>query len=209
MFVLLLALLAPGLRAHAAPPPADAAVVTPSAGAAAEYKRLHEELDRLAKRNAWTGAERTYQAMLQTGAPMQFDDLKIGAQVAMAFGDIAVVRERLEAASKLREDREVIESLFAIDQSYGRVSLAGDPGEVELVVDTPPFDPTYARAIENAVERVRQTGTFEGLLPRGSYTFAGRQVAVGPGVSTPRIDVRSDAGVRKSSKAKKKADRGT
>ena len=201
-FLVLCGLLGPG--ALAGPNSDNGAPVLTESGREAEYKRLHEELSRLVKRNAWAGAERTYQAMLETGVEPHFQDLKLAAQVAQSFGDIQVVRDRLAAATKLREDPEILNALWAIDHNYGKVSLAGDPGKVELKVDVVPFDPTHARAVEHAVEQVAATGMFEGLLPRGSYTFAGRAVEVRPDASMQRIDLRSDGGVRKSNRARRK-----
>ncbi|TVQ87069.1 MAG: hypothetical protein EA397_19145 [Deltaproteobacteria bacterium] len=173
----------------------------------AEYKRLHEEFQRLVKRNAWSGAERTYQAMLETGVEPAFEDLKTAAQVAQAFGRVHVVHERLVAASKLQEDKEVLEALWAIDDNYGQVYLAGNPGEATLRAQKTPFDPTHARAVEHAVETVEKTGMFDGLLPKGVYEFSGREVDVRPRVSQQRIDLRTDEGIRKSRRALRKADR--
>lgn len=180
-------------------------IVTESARQA-EYKRLHEELNRLVKRNAWAGAERTFQAMIETGVEPRFEDLKLAAQVAQAFGDIQVVRERLSTAAKLREDPDILNALWAIDQNYGKVALAGDPGKVQLRAEVVPFDPTQARAVEHAVEQVEKTGMFEGLLPRGTYTFAGRSIEIRPYASIERIDLRSDGGVRKSNRARRKQE---
>lgn len=174
---------------------------------AAEYKRLHEELSRLVKRNAWAGAERTFQSMIETGVEPRFNDLKMAAQVATAFGKIHVAHDRLMQASKAQEDREIIDSLWAIDENYGRVYLAGDPGKVTLKAKVTPFDPTQARAVEHAVESVEKTGMFEGLLPAGTYLFSGREVNVRPRVSQQRIDLRSDEGLRKSRRAQKRAER--
>jgi hypothetical protein len=207
MTLILLALLT-AAPAWAGPNSGDpsASLLTESARLA-EYKRLHEELERLVKRNAWAGAERTFQSMTETGVELRFEDLKLAAQVAQATGSISVVHERLLRAAKLQEDREVLEALYAIDENFGVVFLAGDPGKVELAATVMPFDPSQARAVEHAVHMVRQTGIFEGMLPKGTYVFAGREVEVRPRVTATRIDLRTDGGVRKSTKAQKKADK--
>ena len=166
-----------------------------------EYKRLREELDRLAKRNAWSGVERTFMLMVETGVPPTFDDYKIAANAAQNLGSIQDARDRLIAATNLREDKEVLDWLWSIDDTYGKVYLAGDIGENVLTVDHAPFDPTQARALQVAIEAVATTGMFEGLLPKGDYSFGPHRVEVRPRVSQVRIDVRSEAGVRKNKKA--------
>jgi hypothetical protein len=183
----------------------DSAASSSDATDSAEYKRLREELDRLAKRNAWTGVERTFQLMVETGVTPTFDDYKVAAHAAQNLGSIQDARDRLRAATMLREDKEVLDWLWSIDSSYGKVFLAGDPGEYALLIETPPFDPTQARALQFAVDAVERTGTFEGLLPKGTYLFGPHKIEVRPQVSQVRVDVRSESGVRKSKKAEKRA----
>lgn len=169
-----------------------------------EYKRLREDLDRLAKRNAWVGVERTFRKMVATGVPPTFDDYKIAAHAAQNLGSIQQVRDRLVAANGIREDKEVLDWLWSIDSTYGKVFLAGDVGENTLSIKVAPFDPTQARALQFAVDEVESTGMFEGLLPKGDYLFGPHEIEVRPQVSQIRIDVRSEAGVRRNKKASKK-----
>jgi hypothetical protein len=204
MFAILLLACSLASPAHARAPQ-EPEVSTPDSARHAEYKRLHEELQRLVKRSAWAGAERTFQDMLATGVEPRFEDLKTAAQVAQVIGDVNIVRERLVLASRLSEDREVLDSLWAIDNNYGPVFLAGDPGRVELVPEVMPFDRTQARAVEHAAETIRRTGMFDGLLPRGLYDFGGHTIEVRPRVSQTRIDLRTDEGVRKSRRAEKRS----
>lgn len=172
--------------------------------AESEYRRLHEELDRLAKRNAWPGVERTFQKMLATGVEPQFEDLKVAAHAAQASGDIAAARDRLAKASGLKEDKEILDWLWSIDSQYGPVFFAGNPGDVALEPKVMPFDPIQAKAVQHAAKQVEETGIFEGLLPKGDYTFGGAELEVGSSVK--RVDLRDDSGVRKSRRKKRKQD---
>jgi len=177
--------------------------------AQSEYRRLAEELDRLAKRNAWGGVERTFQKMLATGVTPHFEDLKIAAHAAQSTGDIGEARDRLARAATIKEDKEVLDWLWAIDSNYGPVYLAGNPGEVALTPKTMPFDPVQARAVQYAVKQVEETGVFEGLLPKGEYTFGDPKgkdsvMDIDVDASMRKVDLRTDGGVRKSERKKRK-----
>lgn len=181
----------------------DVVETTSAAGNQAEYHRLQQELRKLAKRNAWAGVERTYIAMLETGVEPDFEDYRIGAWAAQSLGNIAETRARLKQASALKEDRELIDWLWAIDTQYGVVHFTGDPGKVELAAAAMPFDPTKASAVRFAAAQVADTGAFEGMLPHGEYTFG--QVPVVVGSSARRVDLRSDDGVRQSERDQKRS----
>lgn len=214
MFVYLLLPLFMGSPAVAGDSSDAATLASSESARTAEYKRLREEFQRLVKRNAWAGAERTFQSMLQTGVEPHYGDLKVAAQVAQASGDISLAQERLkqahfqqQEADNSFEDKEVIEALFAIDSSYGPVFLAGNPGEASLSVKVMPFDPTQARAVEHAIETVKRTGMYEGLLPKGDYEFSGHDIKVRPRVTKVQVDLRTEQGVRKSRRAQRRAER--
>jgi hypothetical protein len=173
----------------------------------AEYYRLTQEMEKLAQRNAWSGVERAYERILETGVTPSFEDHLFGAHAARALGDATNARVRLVAANGLREEREVIDWLYTIDNNYGRVFLAADPGTMELVPEIMPFDPHMAKAIEYAQTQIVETGMFEGLLPKGSYTFGAEKIEVAPRVGTVRIDVRTDEGLEAQRKLEKKKER--
>ncbi len=169
--------------------------------AAAEYYRLRDKLDGLARKNHWSGAERTYQEMRATSYPLTFDDHLAGAQAARATGDITAARERLEQCHRIREDKEVMDWLWSIDQTYAHVSLLSDPGKVQLVAKEIPFDPAIAASLKLAQERLAATGQYDGLLPKGDYTFGAFELKIRPGVQAQRIDIRTDEGIRAAEKA--------
>lgn len=159
----------------------------------AEYHRLSQELEKLSVKNAWSGVERTYVALVRTGVDPKFEDHLAGAHAARALGDVASLRDRLIAASKSRESREVLDWLWGIDQGYGRVFVACDAKNARLLTpESMPFNPDERLAVEYAMSRVAEQRVFDGYLPKGRYFF-GEDVPVDvmPQVQSVRIDLRS------------------
>lgn len=163
----------------------------------AEYTRLTQEIQSLAKKGHWAGVERAYRAMLDTGIPPTADEYVAGAQAARQLGDVTEARQRIVLALEVLNVHELRDWLSEIDTSYGPVALYGDPGKVSLETDAIPFDPLKKAAVEHAMAEVDATGSYEGLLPAGNYRFGSLSIDVRPGVSTERIDVRSDKYMRK------------
>lgn len=171
-----------------------------------EYKRLSHEMDRLAKRTAWAGVERTFSRMLETGIEPTFEDLETAAHAAQALGNIEAALSRLQRAAKIREDKDLFDWVWAIQRAYGTVLLAGDPGKVTLEPKVMPFDPTQAKVVAYAQQSIVETGVFEGMLPVGEYTFGGVEILVKDSNASRRtVDLRTDGGVRKSERKKKKS----
>jgi hypothetical protein len=158
--------------------------------ARAEYVRLSAELKRLSEKNAWTGVERTYQAILETGVDPTYDDYFYAAHAARSFGDVTAARDRLLLANDIREEREVMDWLWEIDSSYGKVALMSDPGTHALEPDAMPFHPDRAATVQYAQQQITETGAYEGFLPEGEYSFGRFEVRVVPRVTTVRIDAR-------------------
>jgi hypothetical protein len=174
-----------------------------TAGNSAEYERLSEELARLATKNAWVGAERAFVELRRTGAELAYDDWLRGAQSARAQGDIASTRERLQAATAIRDDRQIIDLLWQIDQRYGAVLIRCDPDSyLTLSADPPaaPSDPDVLRAIEFAKGRVHAECRFDGLLPLGEYHLHDRAVTVEAHRPTLDVDLRGEPFDRKERK---------
>jgi hypothetical protein len=184
--------------------PEVAAAVVPDA---AEYNRLSQELEALTSKNAWAGVERTFQELLATGVSPSTLDWYRGAQSARIIGDTGEARARLEHAKGqgAGDERSIIELMWDIDQRYGRVFLACDPGSyITLQIEVMPFDPDLRRSIEFAQGRVREVCLFEGMLPAGRYTFFERPVDVMPKVMDAHVDLRGVAIDRKKRKALRK-----
>ncbi|MFK7928422.1 MAG: hypothetical protein AB8H79_09535 [Myxococcota bacterium] len=172
-----------------------------------EYKRLSVEMDTLAKKTAWAGVERTFQRMIETGVDPTFDDLRTAATASQALGDIQGTFSRLNQARELQEDKELFEWIWALERAYGRVLLAGNPGKVTFAAKVIPFDPTQAKVVQFAQKSIEETGVFEGWLPVGEYTFGGVEILVKDSNTSRRtVDLRTDEGVRKSERKKKKRE---
>lgn len=162
-----------------------------SPAAQAEYYRLHDECIKLARRQLWPGVERLYLEMEATGAALVYEDYLAGAMAARDAGDVLLAYERLTAAAKLNGTREVIDWLWSIDTAYGRVELRTEPlGPAELSVAAMPMLPDQRAAIEAAQRQLRESGSYDGMLPAGTYTFAGQEFSVTPGPKEVLILVR-------------------
>jgi hypothetical protein len=156
----------------------------------AEAKRLSDELEKLVRRQAWAGAARTYAELEALGLPLGVDELYAGALTARQLGEMALVHERLLAAAKLDGRREIVEWLWAIDTSYGRVTVKGDPAAPPtLSAEIPPLLPEQRACVETAQRHLAETGRFDGLLPAGAYRVNGVPVEVIPGEDPVELDL--------------------
>jgi hypothetical protein len=129
-----------------------------------------------------------------------------GAQASDALGNMKLKQTRLLRAKKSMENvgvriddqrfKDIIYSLDEIEKAYGAVAIAprsvptskkerkrlqgpkltrvAQPGE-QL------FMPGLLRSIEFADKAIRDTGSFDGLLPAGSYMLAGQSFTVNAG----------------------------
>ncbi len=164
-----------------------------SAGAAdvnaAEHIRLSGDIEQLASRQLWAAVEKKFAELQKLGVEMTYEDLLHGAQASRATGNAQAAYDRLKVAARLKGTREVVDWLYTIDANYGQVTLlATPPRGVLLEVAEVPFDPDQRICVEATAERVKKEGGFTGLLPRGTYTFAGQQFTVEPGIAL-RIEV--------------------
>lgn len=169
-----------------------AGLSTPSWGkdvAEAEHERLAEEMKQLAERRVWSGVERNFQELLQLGVALTLDDYLQGAYAARELGDVKAVHERLSAAARLKSRKDVVDWLWDIDNNYGVVELIATSGRhAELEAAEMPFDPNQRKCVEQAIEMADNDNQFIGMLPKGSYTFAGQPFSVDAGLSV-RIEV--------------------
>jgi hypothetical protein len=146
--------------------------LTTPEGRQAEYVRLAEEMGRKAKKNNWVAVERTFGKLDAMGIPHSFTVLWNAAHAARHRGDILAARERLKKAAKIEENEDVANWLWDIQQDYGPVMVAADlPANYRLVPKKMPFEPTKRKAVEFGVKQVLENSYFDGLLPRGVYTF--------------------------------------
>jgi hypothetical protein len=146
----------------------------------AEKIRLSDEQKSLAARNAWTGVERTYAALLATKCELGFEQHFLGAESAKLLGKVYEQYSRLELALAIAPEatedspdrsKEAIQaSIDTIGQAYRKVRIVGDPRR-RPVLSRPemPFATDQRKAVEWAITVVSETGSFEGMLPFGAY----------------------------------------
>jgi len=144
-----------------------------------EQIRLADEQKSLAARNAWTGVERTYEALLATKCELRFEQHFLGAEAAKLLGKVYEQSTRLQTAlaqapaatDDAERSKDAIQaSIDAIDQSYRKVEIVGDPRR-RPVLSRPemPFATDQRKAVEWAITVVSETGSFKGMLPLGAY----------------------------------------
>lgn len=160
------------------------------ARSAAEHTRLSGDLERLAGRQLWSGAEKKFQELERLGVDLSSDDLVHGADAARALGNMEGAYRRLKAASQIEPTKIIVDTLFAIDANYGLVELSANAPKQDTLLEPAlmPFDPDARVAVQAAMASVRTSGGYKGLLPRGDYVFAGQPFSVQPGIGV-RIEV--------------------
>lgn len=183
-----------GEEARAQDPASEPKVVTPEQRAEAE--RLSDDLEKLAKRQVWSGVEKKYKELVATGVDVALEDHLYGAYAARELGDVESAYDRLQAAAKLGGSKEIVDWLWDIDHNYGVVSLSMvPPRSCELAVADMPLDPNQRKAVEAAMRAVKSECTYVGMLPKGDYQFAGMKFTVEPGFS---VKVEVNPKVRKN-----------
>ena len=155
----------------------------------AEAARISDEMERLAQRSAWAGGDRLYLKLEALGVTPTLDDYMHGAYAARELGDVLTVRTRLKAAARAHQSKEIVEWLWKIDNTYGRVELVSVPQRATtLEAEVMPFDPDQRKAVEAAIASVGDNGVFVGMLPKGEFSFSGQEFKVETGISV-RIEV--------------------
>lgn len=155
----------------------------------AEASRISDEMERLAQRSAWAGVNRLFLKLEVLGVPPTLEDFMHGAYAARELGDVLTVRKRLKAAARAHQSKELVEWLWKIDNTYGRVELVSVPQRATtLEAAVMPFDPDQRKAVEAAMASVADNGVFVGMLPEGEFSFSGQQFKVETGISV-RIEV--------------------
>lgn len=155
----------------------------------AEHARISDEMERLADRKVWSGVDRLYRKLEALEVEPNLDDYMLGAYAARELGQVLFVQERLKAAAKVHQSKDIVEWLWKIDNTYGRVELVSvPPRSTTFEAGVMPFDPDQRKAVEAAIKSVSDDGMFVGMLPVGEFTFSGQAFKVEPGLSV-RIEV--------------------
>ncbi len=175
--------------------------VAQDAQALAEKNRLVEEMKKLAQRNAWGGVERSYEQLTELRVPVEYDIHLLGAEAARSLGKTYSMYRRLERAVELDPQPEVLQTIKAMEKSYGRVKVLGNSRwKVELERPSMPFAPDERKSIEYAKAILAEAGEFEGMLPAGDYLIGGKAFTVEAGtkwqeVTVERTDISAREGV--------------
>ncbi|MEZ4316444.1 MAG: hypothetical protein R3F61_03020 [Myxococcota bacterium] len=165
MFGMLTLLALSALAAEPAPP-------TP-AEIEAESRRMSGEIAKAVQKNAWTRVERYYEEARVAGLKLGAADHLAAAEAAKTRGDLGAVYARLAAAVLLDpESTDAREQIAGLDRIYGRVKLTAVKG-AKLEDYEHPFDPNQVKAVDYAIEQMKETGVFDGLLPPGPYSIDG------------------------------------
>ncbi len=166
----------------------------------AERLRLSDELQSLAKRNAWSGVERKYNALIKTKCELEYEQYSLGAESAKNLGKTFEMYERLQSASQITPDEELTKTLEQLRTNYGRVEIRGDARRrAPLIRDSMPFAPDQRKSIEYAQSVMEGTGSFKGMLPVGGpYKVADKEFTVEAGDEWQEIVVGKGKGPRKN-----------
>lgn len=150
----------------------DPVPVMTAEGRMAEYKRLETEILGLAQRGHWSAVDRLLEKLEDTGQPHTQEALVVYAQAASRRGDIFVAKQRLEQALSVRPDSDIDAWLQRIHDDYSPVLLAADlPANYRLTPERLPFLVEARSAVAFAQQAIIDESLFQGLLPRGNYTF--------------------------------------
>ncbi len=151
------------------------ALAGPKAAQIAEARRLSQEMNTLAERNAWKGVERNYVQLISLdgrSVSVSPRDHLLGAQAAEQRGSMFDVWRRLRAAQEAGFDGETARWLATIETSFDRVVIEVSPVFAEvpfLEARDMGFDPAAQRTIAAARESLASRRGFDGLLPLGRY----------------------------------------
>ena len=165
----------------------------------AEYERLSDEMLKMSKNNVWKGVDKRFGEMEELDVDISFDHYVLGAQAAQEVGDIATCKKRLAKAIEIKKKKQVIHWYQDIDEHYGYVALfTSSKGGRYLHSESAIGGPVEAQSIGFATQQILEEGEFEGLLPVGSYDFAGQKFNVTSGVAvhleiSPRIRKKTNA----------------
>lgn len=150
---------------------------SPSPEALAEARRLESAMESLAERNAWTGAEAKYQALIGLDVPVTTEAHRVGAAAARATGDVASWKARSELVAAAGE-HAAFDDLEVIESGFGKIMALGAP---PMTMSTPPFSPDARLALAFASARLADAAWFRGMVPAGEYAWEGVSLNVEAG----------------------------
>lgn len=157
--------------------------------ASAEHVRLSGEMGAHARRNAWAGVEADFKNLTALpGETPSYDEYMLGAQAALNQGNMLAARDRFREADALQPEGRAQLELDTISKNYAEVQLSSNKPGTLVPIDRP-FDPVQRAAIDFAAKQIRDGESFDGLLPRGDYTFNGNKITVGAAPAEVEVPV--------------------
>ncbi len=167
---------------------------------AAELSRLSQDMEKLAKRNAWKGVVRKYHEALELDLPILPWVHMLAYEAARNEGDMTLARQAVVRASeaevgkdpKQAEARDqATEQLAGLDAAYGLVKIEVSSKRIPaLVRPEMPFAMDQRKAIEVAQAMLAQEHSFQGVLPLGRYMVDGVFFEVVIGTEALTIEVK-------------------
>ena len=164
----------------------------------AELVRLDEDLRKLAGRNAWEGVEGIYarlRGLEAKGVELTLQQHSLGAQAALQLGHIREARGRFglarAAGGSPQDFKRMTTFIEEIDRKYGSVQLTASGRsrkDVAVVCSPVPFATDARAAIQHATDELHLSGSFDGLLPVGSYTFGAASFVVATDSGVMKVD---------------------
>lgn len=157
----------------------------------AELERLSQDMERLAKRNAWTGVVRKYREALELDVPILPWLHMLAFEAARNQGEMTQARQALvrAAQAEVSDPKQVEardqarEQLAGLDAVYGLVQIEVSAKRIPaLVRPEMPFAMDQRKAIEVAQALLAEERAFQGILPLGRYMVDGVffEVVAGP-----------------------------
>lgn len=149
--------------------------------AEARLVQLRETIEKLAAKNHWNGVERQWTELVALDLPIPVELWRIGAQAARLRGDTWNAYQRLVQVLKLTpDDPDALAQMREIRDHYGRVTVwRVEATPIALTAAETPFHPDQRASITFAAETLAETGGFDGMLPRGTYTLGPHSLVVG------------------------------
>jgi hypothetical protein len=163
----------------------------------AERYRLRTELENLARKNAWSGVDRTYQELLQLGLTLELSDYVLGSQAALQQGNLLEGLSRLQVGLAAATPSDDPSSEYAqakalatgIQERFGQVRIRVGECLPVLILQPLPFAQDERDAFTRAREQILSLRSFHGLLPVGDYKIDTQAFRVDPGVVREPIEV--------------------
>lgn len=165
----------------------------------AELERLSQDMERLAKRNAWKGVLRKYGEALEIEVPILPWLHMLAFEAARNEGEMTLARQALvrAAQAEVNDPKQVEardqarEQLAGLDAAYGLVEVRVSAKRIPaLVRPEMPFAMDQRKAIEVAQALLAEEREFQGILPLGRYMVDGVFFEVVAGPETVKVEVK-------------------